>query len=105
MIRMIRLSAVAVVLSTSLLAMAQQRTVTTYVTGSATATEPDQQQATNEAQQQATYNANNVCIGTVTNTSITSSNCIHLGNDDQGTGTYTCMATVRATCEIPYRGR
>jgi len=49
--------------------------------------------------------ADSTCIGTVTNTNTTSSSCIKLGSDEDNNVTYTCMVTVKATCEIQYRGR
>ncbi len=100
----------AVVLSLSLIvpstmAIAQEKTMTTYTTGSGSATESDRQSAMDEATQTAQNWANSTCIGTVTTTNTTSANCIKLGSDDQNNVTYTCMVTVKATCEIQYRGR
>jgi hypothetical protein len=83
----------------------QMRTVTTFTSGSGSATEPDRGQAMDEATEQAQNWANSTCIGTVTNTNTTSSNCLKFGSDDQNNVTYTCTVVVKATCEIQYRGR
>jgi hypothetical protein len=88
------------------LAVAQQiRTVTTYTSGSGSATESDRGQAMDEATEQAQNWANSSCMGTVTNTNTTSSSCVKLGSNDQNNVTYTCMVAVKATCEIQYRGK
>jgi hypothetical protein len=83
----------------------QLKTLTTYTTGSGSATESDRGQAMDEATEQAQNWANSTCMGTVTATNTTSSSCIKLGSDDENNVTYTCMVTVKATCEIEYRGR
>ncbi len=76
-------------------AMAQQmRTITTYTSGSGSASEPDRSQAMDEATQQAQNWANSTCIGMVTMTNITSSGCVKFGSDDDNSATYTCTVTV-----------
>ena len=94
---------VALALPASASVAQQTRTVTTYTTGSGSATESDRGQSMDEATQQAQNWANSSCIGTVVRSNTTSSGCIKLGSDDNVT--YTCTVTVRATCEIEYRGR
>src|SRR5579875_2470647 len=96
--------AMAVVLSATV-AGAQTRTMTTYDSGSGSASEPDRQQAMDEATQQAQNWANSSCIGMVVNTKTTSQNCLKLGSEDDGNVTYTCMVVVKAECQIEYRGR
>jgi hypothetical protein len=83
----------------------QTRTMTTYTTGTGSAVEADRGQAMDEATQTAQNWANSACIGTVTNTNTTSSNCTQLGSDDQNNVTYDCVVTVKATCVIQYNGR
>jgi hypothetical protein len=106
MIRVKLLTLAAAIALTCVTADAQQmRTVTTYTSGNGSATESDRGQAMDEATEQAQNWANSTCMGTVTNTSTTSSNCLKLGSDDQNNVTYTCTVVVKATCEIQYRGR
>ena len=83
----------------------QTRTMTTFITGSGSATESDRGSAIDEATQTAQNWANSTCIGTVVAVNTTSSNCIKLGSDADGTTSFTCMVFVKATCEIPFRGR
>jgi hypothetical protein len=103
-VKAIILSLALVVPSTVSVAQ-QMRTMTTYTNGSGSATESDRQSAMDEATETAQNWANSTCIGTVTNTNTTSSSCIKLGSDEDNNVTYTCMVTVKATCEIQYRGR
>jgi len=83
----------------------QTRTMTTYTTGTGSAVESDRGQAMDEATQTAKNWANSACIGTVSNTNTTFSNCVQLGSADQNNLTYDCSVTVKDTCEIEYRGR
>jgi hypothetical protein len=83
----------------------QTKTITTYTTGTGSAVEADRGQAMDEATQTAQNWANSACIGTVTNTNTTASNCTQLGSADENNVTYDCMVTVKATCEIQYRGK
>ena len=99
------LALVLVLVLPSAISLAQMRTITTYVTGSGSATESDRGQALDEATQQAQNWANSTCMGTVTNTNTTSQNCIKLGSEDENNLSYTCMVTVKATCQVEYRGR
>jgi hypothetical protein len=83
----------------------QTKTITTYVFGNGSASEPDRSQSMDEATQQAQNWANSTCMGTVTSSNTTSSSCIKTGSDDENNVNYTCMVTVKAACEIEYRGR
>jgi hypothetical protein len=83
----------------------QTKTVTTYVTGNGSASEPDRGQSIDEATEQAQNWANSTCMGTVTSSNTTSSSCIKIGSDDENNVTYSCTVTEKAACEIEYRGR
>jgi hypothetical protein len=86
------------------MAVAQQtRTTIIYTTGQGSSTNTDQNQATSDATQTATNWANSSCIGTVTNTNVTFSQCSPLGSGDNTQ--YVCTVSVKATCEIQSRGR
>ena len=83
----------------------QTKTMTTYTTGTGSAVEADRGQSMDEATQTAQNWANSACIGTVTTTNTTASACVQLGSADENNITYNCSVTVKATCEIEYRGR
>jgi hypothetical protein len=85
-------------------AVAQQtKTTIVYTTGQSSSTNADQGQATSDATQTATNWANSSCIGTVTDTAVTYSQCSPIGSGDQTT--YVCTVNVKAKCEIESRGR
>lgn len=83
----------------------QVHTLVTYTFGTGSATEPDRSQAVDEATQSAQNWANSACIGTVTNTNTTSSNCFTTGSDEDNNIQCACTVSLKARCETEYRGR
>ena len=92
--RLLTLVAAAV----SLLAIAEARTITTYVFGSGTAQEDDRDAAVGEAAGQATQQANNSCMGMVVAVEKTGTTCFGGGDNP-----YTCLVFVKAACQIQVR--
>jgi hypothetical protein len=87
-------------------ALAQQmRTTIVYTNGQGSSTNTDQGQATADATQTATNWANSSCIGIVTETNVTYSQCSPIGSQEQGNLQYVCTVNVKAKCEIQSRGR
>jgi hypothetical protein len=85
----------------SMVLSARAITVRLWVSGIGNATESDRSTALSEATDQATQQANATCTGEVLNTETTGSFC-STNTDENGTQ-YSCIATVKALCEI--RGR
>ena len=92
-----RLLAVVAV-AASLLAVAEARTITTWVFGSGTAQEDDRDAAVSEATDQATQQANNTCMGMVVTVEKTGTTCFGGGDNP-----YTCLVFVKAACQIQVR--
>jgi hypothetical protein len=87
-----------VAVAASLMAVAEARTITTWVFGSATAQEDDRDSAVSEATDQATQQANAICTGTVVAREKTGTTCFGGGDSP-----YTCMVFVKAACQIQVR--
>ena len=83
----------------------QLRTLVTYTYGTGSATEPERGQAMDEATQNAQNWANSACIGTVTNSNVTTSTCLKTGSEDNNNVQYGCTVSVKARCETEHRGR
>src|SRR6185312_16297682 len=99
-----RLITCATLLLTSSLMIAQQmRTTVIYTTGQGSSTNTDKQQATDDATQTATNWANSACIGNVTETNVTFSQCSPIGSGDSQQ--FVCTVRVKAKCEIQSRAR
>jgi len=100
----LRLTTCAILgLATSLTLAQQMRTVITYTTGQGSSVNSDKDQALSDATQTATNWANSSCIGTVTQTNVTFSQCTPVGSDDNQQ--YDCAVTVKDTCQIQARAR
>jgi hypothetical protein len=95
----------AFAISTTVMIGQQMRTMTAYTTGTGSASEPDRSQSLDEATEQAQNWANSSCIGTMTTTNTTSSGCVKIGSVDENNVSYACTVTVKAACEIQYRGK
>ena len=94
----------AILLLTCNLMVAQQlRKTIVYTTGQGSSTNSDRQQAKDDATDTATNWANSSCIGTVTETNITFSQCTPVGSGDNQQ--YMCTVTVKAKCEILSRAK
>lgn len=87
-----------VAVAASLIAVAEGRTITTWVFGGGTAQEDDRDTAVSEATDQATQQANAICIGTVVTVEKTGTSCFGGGDSP-----YTCMVFVKAACQIQVR--
>jgi hypothetical protein len=96
-------SILALIVAIQAAAAQQTRTTIVYTTGQGSSTNTDQNQATSDATQTATNWANSACIGTVTNTNVTFSQCSPIGSGDSTQ--YVCSVSVKATCEIQSRSR
>ena len=92
------LAATAAVITFSIAAPAQRRSVIIWVSGSGSATESDRGQADSEALDQATSQVNAICTGTVETVEKTGDNCISIGDGDSPS--YTCLVQVKGKCVI-----
>jgi mannose/fructose/N-acetylgalactosamine-specific phosphotransferase system component IIC len=97
------MAAVALAIAVPMAVAQQTRTTIVYTTGQGSSTDADRGQATSDATQTATNWANSSCIGIVTNTNVTFSQCSPIGSGDDTK--YVCTVSVKATCEIQSRGR
>lgn len=97
------LPAVALLLVTNVVVAQQMRTIIVYTTGQGSSTNSDKQQATDDATQTATNWANSSCVGNVTDTNVTFSQCTPIGSGDNQQ--YVCTVTVKARCEIQARAK
>lgn len=92
-----------VLLGSGMMPAQQMRTTIIYTTGQGSSTNADKGQATSDATQTATNWASSSCIGTVTDTNVTFSQCSPIGSGDDMV--YACTVTVRAKCEIQSRSK
>jgi hypothetical protein len=99
------ITAIVLAFAIQVAAAQQVKTIIVYTTGQGSSTNADQGQATSDATQTATNWANSSCVGTVTNTAVTFSQCSPIGSADQGNLQYVCTVNVKDTCEIVSRGK